>query len=259
LKTETGEHLKPRSQYADEAVQLAIAGKWEEATKLNRLIIDTFGPDVILTDVRMPKMGGLDLLATLKAKAAALGLTLQAWLQKLAGEEPKSVQPDKPFNSGYGMLAKYGPAPSAEEIDENRREMFGGFGYRELQLVRPHRGRLVGPCIDQVEGISREAGAGEADRRDRLVDSRFQLTRKRLRLSAHSHVSSSVPPAASPGEAGNRGPAERARIVAEVGRVQASPCIHRNADAGDPASQVAQSPPFLPPVFDCTGRLQARA
>ncbi len=31
-------------------------------------LVDTFGPDVILTDVRMPKMGGLDLLATLKAK-----------------------------------------------------------------------------------------------------------------------------------------------------------------------------------------------
>jgi hypothetical protein len=25
------------------------------------------------------------------------------------------------------MLAKYGPAPSAEQIDENRREMFRGF------------------------------------------------------------------------------------------------------------------------------------
>jgi two-component system response regulator AtoC len=31
-------------------------------------LVDSFGPDVILTDVRMPKMGGLDLLATLKAK-----------------------------------------------------------------------------------------------------------------------------------------------------------------------------------------------
>ncbi|MEZ4262034.1 MAG: sigma-54 dependent transcriptional regulator [Polyangiaceae bacterium] len=30
--------------------------------------VDGFGPDFILTDVRMPKMGGLDLLATLKAK-----------------------------------------------------------------------------------------------------------------------------------------------------------------------------------------------
>lgn len=30
--------------------------------------VDSFGPDVIITDVRMPKMNGLDLLATLKAK-----------------------------------------------------------------------------------------------------------------------------------------------------------------------------------------------
>jgi hypothetical protein len=45
LKTETGEHLKPRSQYADEAVQLAIAGKWDEAVKLNKFIIESFGAD----------------------------------------------------------------------------------------------------------------------------------------------------------------------------------------------------------------------
>jgi tetratricopeptide (TPR) repeat protein len=45
LKTETGEHVKPRSQYADESVQLAIAGKWDEAAKLNRFIIESFGAD----------------------------------------------------------------------------------------------------------------------------------------------------------------------------------------------------------------------
>ncbi len=45
MKTDTSEHLKPRSQYAEDAVQLAIAGKWEEAVKLNRFIIENFGAD----------------------------------------------------------------------------------------------------------------------------------------------------------------------------------------------------------------------
>ena len=45
MKTESPEHLKPRSQYGDEAVQLAIAGKWDEAVKLNKFIIESFGTD----------------------------------------------------------------------------------------------------------------------------------------------------------------------------------------------------------------------
>jgi len=45
LKTESTEHLKPRSQYAEDAVQLAIAGKWDDAVKLNKFIIDSFGAD----------------------------------------------------------------------------------------------------------------------------------------------------------------------------------------------------------------------
>jgi hypothetical protein len=59
----------------------------------------------------------------LKAKAAQQGLTLTAWLGKLADEPAARA----PLKTGHGMLAKYGPAPSAQEIDENRREMFGGF------------------------------------------------------------------------------------------------------------------------------------
>jgi hypothetical protein len=64
-------------------------------------------------------------VAALKAKAAAEGLSLEGWLQKLAGLglEPRR----KPYKTGYGMLAKYGPAPSAEEIDENPRDMLQGF------------------------------------------------------------------------------------------------------------------------------------
>jgi Tetratricopeptide repeat len=45
LKTESTEHLKPRSQYAEDAVQLAIAGKWDDAVKLNKFIVDSFGAD----------------------------------------------------------------------------------------------------------------------------------------------------------------------------------------------------------------------
>src|SRR5712691_5596531 len=45
VKTESTEHLKPRSQYAEDAVQLAIAGNWDDAVKLNKFIIDNLGPD----------------------------------------------------------------------------------------------------------------------------------------------------------------------------------------------------------------------
>ncbi len=67
-----------------------------------------------------------DQAAALKARAAAQGLTLEAWLGKLA-EESSDAEPRKPLKTGRGMLAKYGPAPSAEEIDENRKDMFRGF------------------------------------------------------------------------------------------------------------------------------------
>ena len=43
--------------------EVEVASNGEEALKL----VDTFGPDFVLTDVRMPKMGGLDLLSTLRA------------------------------------------------------------------------------------------------------------------------------------------------------------------------------------------------
>jgi len=69
-----------------------------------------------------------DQAAALAARAAAQGLTLNAWLKKLAEEEAAAALPNKPLKSAYGLLAEYGPAPSAEEIDENRREMFRGFG-----------------------------------------------------------------------------------------------------------------------------------
>src|SRR5262245_45191836 len=56
--------LVVRSFLKRDGYQVEVAGSGEEALAL----VESFGPDVILTDVRMPKMGGLDLLATLKAK-----------------------------------------------------------------------------------------------------------------------------------------------------------------------------------------------
>ena len=64
--------------------------------------------------------------AALRARAASQGLTLQAWLRKLAEESPVDGL-RKPLKSGRGMLAKYGTAPSADEIDENSKDMFCGF------------------------------------------------------------------------------------------------------------------------------------
>jgi len=67
--------------------------------------------------------------AALIAKAAAQGLSLEDWLGKLAATAtPAGEQRLKPKKSAYGLLAKYGPGPTEEEIDENRREMFHGFG-----------------------------------------------------------------------------------------------------------------------------------
>jgi two-component system response regulator AtoC len=85
--------------------------------------IDTFGPDVILTDVRMPKMGGLDLLATLKAKqCAATVIVMSAYGNiDLALEAMKAGAYDyvsKPFKPDEIVLA----LRKAEERESLRRE-----------------------------------------------------------------------------------------------------------------------------------------
>ncbi len=70
-----------------------------------------------------------DLGAALKAKALAQGVSLAGFTLHVLEEAVKPVEGQKlkPKKSGYGLLAKYGPGPSEEEIDENRREMFRGF------------------------------------------------------------------------------------------------------------------------------------
>jgi hypothetical protein len=71
-----------------------------------------------------------DLEAALVAHAQAEGVDAAGYarrvLARALGMEDGSSGP--PFKTGRGLLAKYGPAPSAEEIDANRADMFRGFG-----------------------------------------------------------------------------------------------------------------------------------
>ena len=67
--------------------------------------------------------------AALKAKAHEQGVSTSGYarqvLERALGEN--AAQEPKPKKSAFGLLAQYGPGPTAEEIDENRREMFRGF------------------------------------------------------------------------------------------------------------------------------------
>jgi two-component system response regulator AtoC len=99
--------------------EVEVADSGESALAL----VDTFGPDVILTDVRMPKMGGLDLLATLKAKQnAATVIVMSAYGNvDLALEAMKAGAYDyvgKPFKPDEIVLA----LRKAEEREALRRE-----------------------------------------------------------------------------------------------------------------------------------------
>lgn len=87
------------------------------------LKVETFGPDVILTDVRMPQMGGLDLLATLKAKGnRATVVVMSAYGNvELALEAMKAGAYDylqKPFKNEEVLLT----LKKAEERESLRRE-----------------------------------------------------------------------------------------------------------------------------------------
>lgn len=70
--------------------------------------------------------------AVLKAQAEARGISADGYIQGLLERElaeslDDHPQQGPPFKTGRGILAKYGPAPSAEEIDANRAEMFQNF------------------------------------------------------------------------------------------------------------------------------------
>jgi hypothetical protein len=70
--------------------------------------------------------------ASVKAQASVRGLTVEAYLRDVVERDLRQGEhadiSNGPFESGWGMLAAYGPIPSAKEIDENRAEMFHGIG-----------------------------------------------------------------------------------------------------------------------------------
>ncbi len=69
--------------------------------------------------------------AKLVAAARARGVSPDTLVREALGRifaETDAVAPAKePTLSLRGLLAKYGPAPSAEEIDQNRADMFANF------------------------------------------------------------------------------------------------------------------------------------
>jgi hypothetical protein len=71
-----------------------------------------------------------ELEAALVAHAQAEGVDAAGYarrvIERALGMEEEQTGP--PLQTGRGLLAKFGPAPSAEEIDTNRAEMFRGFG-----------------------------------------------------------------------------------------------------------------------------------
>lgn len=99
--------------------EVETAASGEEALAL----VDAFGPDYVLTDVRMPRMGGLDLLATLRAKGndatvivmSAFG-NLDLAIEALKAGAYDYVQ--KPFKADEVVLA----LRKAEERELLRRE-----------------------------------------------------------------------------------------------------------------------------------------
>ncbi len=99
--------------------EVETAATGEEALSL----VDSFGPDVVLTDVRMPKMGGLDLLQTLRAKGNdATVIVMSAYgNMDLAIEAMKAGAYDyvqKPFKPDEVVLT----LRKAEERESLRRE-----------------------------------------------------------------------------------------------------------------------------------------
>jgi plasmid stability protein len=70
--------------------------------------------------------------AALKEQANAHGVSADGYAREVLERDLASSLETQssgvPFKTGRGMFAKYGQAPSAEEIDANQADMFRNFG-----------------------------------------------------------------------------------------------------------------------------------
>ena len=66
------------------------------------------------------------LIAIAQEKGVTADTLVREAIDKILADAPEAARKE-PTRSLYGLLAKYGPAPSAEEIDQNRAEMFANF------------------------------------------------------------------------------------------------------------------------------------
>jgi hypothetical protein len=67
------------------------------------------------------------LIAIAQSKGLSPDALVREVLEKVLADAPDAPPKKEPTLSSRGILAKYGPAPSAEEIDQNRAEMFANF------------------------------------------------------------------------------------------------------------------------------------
>jgi two-component system response regulator AtoC len=128
--------------------QVETAASGEQALQL----IDSFGPDVVITDVRMPKMGGLDLLSTLRAKnntatvivMSAYGNVDQAIEAMKAGAYDYLQKPFKPDEVVLALR-------KAEERELLRRENQA----LRLEIQKEHRFEDILAKSASMQGIFR--------------------------------------------------------------------------------------------------------
>ena len=75
------------------------------------------------------------LMALAHAKGVMADALVRDAIDKIIGETPDATYPREPTRSLRGLLAKYGTAPSAEQIDPNRSQNDRQFRLRRFLMI----------------------------------------------------------------------------------------------------------------------------